>query len=334
MRSVWVVSILLGLLSGRLYAEPTPVEVVSISYQPHAKMVRSSGQVRPVSEQALAFKVGGILERIFVQEGQAVKRGAIIARLDLEEMEAGVARAESLVADAQRQTDRLGQLRQRKLVSEERVQQAETVLQVTLSDLRVARFNRQHAEIRAPADGRVLQRLLEQNELVQPGQSVLVFADETQGWAVSLGVADVDVVKLALGDRAEVRLDAYPGRVFSATVREISGRADPRSLTFAVEVALQQPPKLYSGLIAHADIMPSQVESLAQLPLSALVSAQGGEGDVYRLDHTGLARLAHVDIAYLEAGGALIRPGLEPGARIITQGSAFLFDGAPVRILD
>lgn len=113
-----------------------PVSVHKIQYSEHSKAVISSGIVKPISEQALAFKVPGIIAKVLVREGQNVKQGTPLARLDAEEIDAQLAKAEALYKDAQRQLERLKTLEGRQLISNEQRRQSQTALQVAKSDLR------------------------------------------------------------------------------------------------------------------------------------------------------------------------------------------------------
>ncbi len=345
-RVVWggVLSILL--LQSQLHASEAPksisdvaVSTMAVHFQAHAKQVISSGAIRPISEQSLAFKVSGFVDRILVKEGQSVKKGQVLALLVLDEIDAQVAKASAVLDDAQRQLERITALKGRQLASDERGRKAQTSVQVAQSDLKIAQFNRKYAVIHAPANGRILTRHIEANELVQTGQKAFVFADETQGWSVRLSVADVDVVKLALGDVASVQLDAYPGQVFSGNVREIAGRSDARSQTFEVAILINQKllkkvPRLYSGLIAHTQITPSQTQLLAPVPLTALIEANGQIGQVYVINKQGHAELRAIQLAYLSADSALVSSGLKEEEQVVVQGGPYIIDGAHIRIIN
>ena len=313
-----------------------PVNVMSVVFEDVAQTVIASGPVRPVSEQSLAFKVSGIVGSVLVKEGEVVKKGQVLAKLLLEEIDANVAKAEAVLADAKRQKDRFTTLTGRNMASDQTNRQAQTALEVAKADLRIAKFNQQYAVIRAPQNGRILTRSIETNELVQAAEQAFVFADEKQGWSVRLSVADVDVVKLKLNDHAQITLDAYPNRVFSGLVREISGRADVHSQTFEVNVMFKgdQLPSLYSGLIAHTGIIPSAKQTVAQLPLSAFIQANGKRGSVYAVSGDSNVELKMVDIAYLKGASAMITTGLKEGDRVVVEGGPFIVKNSKIAILD
>jgi RND family efflux transporter MFP subunit len=313
-----------------------PVNIISVVFEEMAQTVIASGPVRPVSEQSLAFKVPGIVGSVMVKEGQVVKKGQPLAKLLTEEIDANVAKAQAVLADAKRQKDRFTTLTGRNMASDQTNRQAQTALEVAKADLRIAKFNRQYAVIRAPQNGRILTRNVEANELVQAAEQAFVFADEKQGWSVRLSVADVDVVKLKLNDHAHIKLDAYPNRVFNGLVREIAGRADVHSQTFEVDVLFQesQLPPLYSGLIAHTDITPSVTQSVAKLPLSAFIQASGHQGSVYVVNGVSTVELKKVNIAYLNGANAMVTSGLNEGDRVVVEGGPFIVKNSKIAIMN
>ncbi len=309
-----------------------PVSVMAIHFAQYAKPVIASGSIRPVSEQRLAFKVSGFIKKVLVKEGQFVKKGQPLALLVLDEIDATVAKAAAVLEDAQRQLERITALKGKQLASDERGRKAQTQVQIAQSDFKIAQFNRQHAVIHAPSNGRLLTRHVEANELVQAGQKAFVFADEQQGWSVRLSVADVDVVKLQLGDQAKVTLDAYEGQTFNGQVREIAGRSDAMSQTFEVDVLLDKVPRLYSGLIAHTHISPSQKQTLAAIPWSALLEANGSHASVYVLNDQQHAVIRKVTLAYLNGDYAMVSVGLEDGEKVVVKGGPYIIDGAHISI--
>lgn len=312
----------------------TPVTVMEVERIPYARQIVSSGTVRPVSEQSLSFKVSGVIDQVLVREGQMVKKGQLLARLALEEIDAQVDKAQVVLTDAKRQLKRIDALKSKQLLSDEQSRQAETAVQVAQNDLRIAKFNRKYAVIKAPADGKILTRHIEPHELVQVGQSAFVFADQSQGWQVQLSVADIDVVNLQIGDLAEVRLDAFASEVFYGKVNEIAGRADLQSQTFAVGVLLEGEPELLSGLIAHTSITPAKTQPLSAIPLTALLRADDDKAKVYVLNDKGEAEVRHIQLAYLEGGNAMVSSGLADKQTIIVEGGPYITDGKAINIVD
>jgi multidrug efflux system membrane fusion protein len=310
-----------------------PVEVVSAHYEEYAKAVRISGLLENKSEQSLGFKVPGLVNKVYVDEGQFVKKGQLLAVLELEEIDAEVAKAKSVLANASRNLDRFQSLQGQNALSLDQLQSAQTRVDIAQSDLTVSLFNRRYAAIKAPAAGRILNRALEPNELVKAGQPVFVFAAKKTGWVLSTGIIDKDIVRTQLGDKAELYFDAYPNQQFQAVVSEVAGRADPQTQTFEIELRLAASEKnLLAGFVGHGRVYPTQKERLVLLPLTALLRADGKQAEVYVLDDQQQAHLRLIEVAFIEGSRMAVRSGVQEGELIVIQGAPYLSEGRMVTV--
>ena len=127
--------------------------------------IHSSGRLSAKTEQKLSFKTGGIINKIFVDEGQSVRKGQLLAELNLSEIRARVNLAEQALGKAERDFNRTGNLFKDSVVTLEQLQNAETALEVAKSNLEIARFNLKYSTIVAPSQGKILRRLMEENEV-------------------------------------------------------------------------------------------------------------------------------------------------------------------------
>jgi RND family efflux transporter MFP subunit len=316
------------------------VEVEPVVMSAAPLPIESSGRLARRSEQALSFKVGGLVERLAVREGEAVRAGQTLARLDLREIDAQVLQARSGLQKAQRDLARATQLLADSVATLEQVQDARTAVEIAEAQLEIAAFNRQYAVIVAPESGRILRRSAEPNELVQPGQPVYTLGTASGGWIVRVGLPDRDVVRLALGDAAEVRFGAFPGEVFAGRVAQIAEAAEASTGTFEIEVAVPDPAgRLKSGFIAGVVLSPSQGEPHALVPSSAFVAGEGDQGVVYTLAPErdggaitgGTAQRRTVTVAAFTGDHLAVR-GFGGGEHVVTSGAAYLEDGERVQV--
>ncbi|MCD8520687.1 MAG: efflux RND transporter periplasmic adaptor subunit [Saccharospirillaceae bacterium] len=355
---LFLLSVLSVFLALPVLSQPAvPVETVAAQWQDYARPLRISGVLENKSEQNLAFKINGLVGQVAADEGQWVKAGQVLAALNLEEIDAQVAKAESVLANAERNLARFQSLQGLDALSVEQLQSAETQVDVARSDLTVARFNQRHAVIRAPADGRVLKRSVEANEMVSNGKPVFLFAARTSGWVLRAGVTDKDIVRLRLQDRADVRFDAYPGEVFQAELSQLAGRADA-SQTFEIELWVtgkrEQP--LLAGFVGHAVITPARTRPAVLLPVGAMVRTynqrnpdhstsdrsipeQGvrGEVEVFVVQNTATgaqAELRRLPLLALDHNQLVIAGGLQEGERVVVAGAPYLSHGRAVTVMD
>lgn len=315
--------------------EPVPVHTATVVVERVALPVTATGTLTPKEDVALSFKVGGVVSRVLVDEGQSVRAGQLLASLDLGEIDPAVSRARSAAEKADRDLVRARRLYADSVATLEQVQNAQTARDVAGADLESARFNRRHAVIVAPSAGVILRRQAEPGELVQPGAPILVLGSHSRGQVMRAGLADRDVMRVHPGDRAVVHFDALPGREFVGHVSEIAAAADPTTGTYRVEVSLAAIAEvaLVSGLVGAVEIAPASDRALALVPAEAVLEADGSRGTVFTLTPDGRrARRRAVTLAFLIGDRIAVAAGLEGVRTIITDGAARLEDGRLVEV--
>jgi multidrug efflux system membrane fusion protein len=310
------------------------VRVTAVRIAPLEDTVRAVGLLTPKDEIRLSFKVGGVLDSIPVEEGQTVKIGKVLAELKQTETDASVEQAHQNVIKAQRDLARGQALLADGVATEEQVQDLTMAYKVTSAQERGVQFNADHARILAAADGVVLRKLAEKNELVQAGQTVLVLGGADRGWIVRLGLADRDVVRVHAGDSVQVAFDAWPGTPFSGQISNIASAADPATGTFAVEVQVQPGgARFVQGLVAKVTLSPHGAATGPIIPVQALLEASDKEAGVFVLDPgQHVVHRVTVQIGRMHHGDVEILGGLTADARVVTDGAAFLDNGDAVRV--
>ena len=313
-------------------AEPSRVGTAVVGEGPAQPAIRANGIVVTRDELSLSFKVAGIVREISVSEGQAVKRGQRLATLELTEIDARLASARELSAQAERDLLRGTQLRNDKLISAHDLEVLRTNAAVAAATLQEVQFNRDHATIDAPDNGVVLRKFAEERELVQAGEAVLLMGPQSGGYIVRTGLSDRDVVKLRLGDPASISLDAWPGRILEGKVVEIPGAADPANGLFPVEIAIEATDlRLVSGLVVRLRLTPASSSGrVPYAPVAAIVEADGNQAAVFVVSE-GVATRRAVQVAFIDTAGVAIASGLAVGETVVTDGALYLADGEPVR---
>jgi len=311
-----------------------PVRVVPIEDSLVARPIVASARLAVRDEARLSFKIGGVIARIAAREGERVRRGAVLASLDMREIDAQVAKAQSALNKVERDAVRAQTLYADSVVTLSQLQDAQTGVEVARADLEVAKVNRRYAAIVAPSEGTILQRLAEPGELATSGGAVLVFGGATGGMVMQLGVPDRDVVRMRSGDRATIAFDAFPGRVFEGAVIEIGAAASAVTGTYAVELLVRGGSELASGLVGRVEVTPANGQAMRLVPIEALVEADGARGTLYSLSPDGrVARRHAVVIGFIQGARVAITSGLEGATRIVTTGAAYLDNGVAVKVL-
>lgn len=313
-----------------------PVRVAAVTTAPLNDALRAVGLLGPKDEARLAFKQGGVIETIAVEEGSAVKAGQVLASLRQTEVAAGLEQARQGAAKAERDLKRGKALFADGVATEEQVQDLSTAYEVASAALRSAEFNSSYARIVAPADGVVLRKLAQPNELVQSGQPVLVVGGGSRGWVVRLGLADRDRVRFQQGDAARLDFDAFPGESFAGTISNLASSADPATGTFTVEVQVEpNGAHFVQGLVARVSLSPRSGAVGRVVPVSALIEANGSEASVFVLDRkASVVHRVSVRLGRLHDREVEVLDGLAAGAEVVVDGAAFLVNGEAVRLVD
>lgn len=311
---------------------PILVELAPVTYSDAAVPVRVTGVLSRKAEADLAFKIGGIVEEIAVRAGDRVTKGQQLARLRLDEIDAQLLQAQTALAKAERDLARVEKLQANAVATLENLQDARSAVDVAAAQARIAEFNRRYAVITAPADGQVLRRMVEPNELVGAGKVILGFAADDEGWLVRAGVADADLARVRVGDRAAIAIGGTD--VGGGQVSHISGAADGATRTTAIEIALDSAPAAArSGMVVTARLTPQPVTPRPVLPASVLIEGQHATASVYLVaPGADVARRQVVELEALDGEQAFLRTALPRDAQVVVSGGEFLRDGGRVTV--
>lgn len=313
--------------------QPLTVRAAPVTDTLLARPILATGTVAPKDQIALSFKVGGVIARIGVDPGDVVRSGQTLATLELREIEAGLAKARSATAKAERDLARAQRLYRDSVVTLAQYQDAQTATEVARADLEAAAFNRRYAVIVAPAAGTVLRRSAEPGENVSSGATVLVLGSQARGNVVEVGLADRDAVSVRKGDPAVARFDALPGKAFEGRVTEIAGAADPGTGAYGVEITLQDAGSLAAGLVGQVEIRPGVGAPATLVPIEAVLEADGHEATVFTLSKDQARAERHrVSVAYIDGGRVAVTGGLDGATAVLTDGAAYLDDGITVKV--
>jgi len=231
-------------------------------------------------------------------------------------------------------------------INDARVREAEaqiSVNQATAKRIRASlnqtRFAAQDTSLRAPLDGIVLKRNIEEGSLVGSGTVAFTLADAST-LKVAFGVPDVKLVGMHLGDKVSVTLEAIPNRVFQGKVTDIAPAADPRSRVFNVEVSLPNSDRrLKIGMVAS--LVTEQIATRAQLvvPLNSVVRSSSDPNgfEVFITEKQGdktIVQERQVKVGDATGPMIAILQGLQEGDEVVTDGSTRVTQGQEIRVLN
>lgn len=314
--------------------ERIPVHTVAVQQKNIDLPIHASGILTSSAEQRLSFKIGGVISKIYVDEGDVVRPGQLLAVLDKTEIDAQVAQAQQALTKAERDLGRVEGLYKDSSATLELLQNATTGRDLAKETARIARFNQQYAEIRATKGGKIIKKLMNEGEITGPGTPVFVlFETGNNDWVVKINVSDRDWARLRTGMSATATMDAYEGTRFAGKVSDLAPAADPANGLYPVEIRVQPQGKRFApGLFAQVDITPGQSRPYTVVPVEALVEGDGKAAFVFTLQTDGQSvRKTPVQVAFLEQNQAVISSGLEGVSEIVTSGAPYLSEKKKVR---
>jgi|GEM_PF-552777 len=304
--------------------------------------------VKAEDETDLGFKVGGIIYSIGPEfdkewdEGTPVKAGTVLAELKQSDFTNALASARAHAELAQKVFERFSKLRLKDAISQQELDVTEANWRTAKAQLDQAEQNLKDSHILAPSDGAVLARYVNSDATIAAGQRILRFAKNSL-MSVELGLPDSLIHCVSTNDIVNVEISALEGHPpFQGRVTEVGIAASPETRLYRVVIKVPNPDGiLRSGMTARIQIGDKATISpgFVTIPLSALitVSAKGSTTNAIDLAvyvvQNGKATRRIVRTADIVNSSILVSDGLKTGEQVVIGGTSFLYDGAPVDVV-
>ena len=303
-----------------------------------------TGTIQPERRADVRAEVSATVLQVLKENGDAVKRGDLLVRLDdmsirdaLASAEATSRSAAQALEQASRQLERVKTLRSSGMASAQALDDAEVRRNGAQSDLEaakaravLARQQMERTHVRAPFDGVVSERKVSAGDTASPGKELLKVIDPTSMRFEGLVSADhIGIVKA--GQPVTFRVNGYGDQDFQGKVRRVNPAANPttRQVEVLVDFVGREAPKL-SGLYAEGRV---ETESSASLTIPATAVVRDGDtASTWRLQDN---KIRKVPVALGDrdprSGDFAVKSGLAEGDKVIRYPSALLKDGQPVQ---
>ncbi len=303
-------------------------------------VVNATGELDAVERVNVSPRRQGVIEELFVDEGDAVQAGQVLARMDPgdlgdreEEIQANVRSAQAELRRSASERARNEPLYRQGAISLNdlnRFRADEEVKQMALAAARQRLDQRQVEQgellVRAPFSGVISQRYADPGAFVTPTTTASATAGATsssivelsQGLEVLAKVPESDLGRLRPGMAATVRVDAFPDRRFAARIRQIAPRAVKTNnvTSFEVKLALVDPaPELRIGMTADIDFQTGRLEARTLVPTVAVVTEEGRPG-VLLVGKDRQPRFQPVELGVSSGRDSQVIAGLQPGTRV------------------
>jgi len=314
-----------GALAWRFLLRPPEVEVAQARVGEAVEAVYASGVVEYVRQADVASIVTAPIREVLVAEGQTVRRGQVMAQLEDGPQQGSTLQLEAQAALARAGRDRAKRLLDAGFGARAAYEDAAKTAAAATAAADGARAHLRDFQIRAPFDGRILRREAEPGDLAATGKMQFVVADPTT-LRVTADIDERDVGKLAVGQAAIVRADAFPDRTFDASIAEITPAGDSTARVFRARLLLSPDTPLRPGMTVEANLVVERRTAAVLAPSKAV-----RDGAVYVLDGEQ-ARLRKVIVGVQGPEQTEIRSGVAAGATVILSPPDKLKDGDKVRV--
>lgn len=309
-----------------------PVEVQPLRRAAMIAVYSGTAPIEAHEEAEVVAKVGGEVRQLFVEEGDVVKAGQVMARLDGDRLRLEVAQSEANLRKLERDYKRQLELSQKGLVAQGTAENAKFDLDALRASYDRARLELSYTEIRAPIDGVVSARHIKVGNTIAPNDPTFRVTNLDPLLAY-VHIPEKEFRKLAPQQTAEVVVDALGGDRFTGVISLISPTVDPKTGTFRARVEVQDPTRrLKPGMFARVNIVYERREDALQLPRSAIVDADGTQS-VFVVAN-GKAEQKSVQTGLANNGWIEVTGGLQGDEQVVVVGQGGLKTGAAVKVVD
>ncbi len=347
--AVVVFAVVLFALIGK---KPVLVKVIDIKPGELRVVVNATttSTVKSETEVTLSAQRTGRVVQLPLKEGDVVKAGELVTRLDLTEEEvqgeSTLSQSKATFDEAEKNLKRSQGLFDKGMISQQDLDAVRRAFEVAQSQYRAAvsdlGVRKDYSVIRAPFNGVVSKKYTEVGELLLPGKQIVTIVNPERIYVLAT-IDEVDVGRLRLGLPVTITVDAFPGEKFSGTIKRISpivsgGKLETRTADVWIYFDQKQP-RIKPGMSADVEILVATLENVLSVPSQAVIEREGkkqvyvAEGSPLKPGESAVGKLRPIDVGETNWSYTQVTGGLKSGEYVITTPEATgLKDGSKVKI--
>jgi membrane fusion protein (multidrug efflux system) len=310
--------------------ESVPVEVVTAASQSINASYAGTANLEAPNEAQVVAKSSGVMVAQLAEEGDTVRQGQVLARIDPARAQLEVQRSQATVNKLSNNYARAQELRKQNLISAEAHDQIRFDLESAKAGLNLARLELSYTNVTAPISGVIAQRMVKQGNLVTLNAPVFRIVN-TQYLEAVMNVPERELALIKAGMPVRMIVDAVPGQVFEGRVDRVSPVMEAGSGTFRVTCAFDGKQILRPGMFGRFEIIYDRRENVLTIPRTAMLEDETDPA-VYVV-RAGKAVRAPIKLGYSNGEIAEVVSGLKTGDRIITAGKVSVRDGGGVTVI-
>ena len=315
---------------GKKGPEAVTVEVAAVETRPVAASYSGTAPLEAPAEAQVVAKTSGVALSVLVEEGDVVRAGQTLVRLDASRAELQAAQTAAQMNKLQNQFARAQTLAKEQLIAASDYDQIRYDLENARAANRLANLELSYAAVKAPISGVVASVTPKPGNFVQINTPIVRIVDTSTLEAV-LNVPERELATMQAGLPVDLRVDALPGKTFTGTIDRISPVVDSGSGTFRVIAEFDSGGLLQPGMFGRIGIDYDKRANATVVPRAALLDA-GTNAAVFAV-RDGKAARVPVTLGYMDGQWAEVREGLAVGEQVVVAGKAALRDGSAVTVI-
>ena len=311
---------------------PVPVETsVPVRGDVYA-MYTGTAPIEAFAEADVIAKVGGEVRQLLVEEGDEVRKGQVLARLDGERLKLELNESEAKLRKLQRDYERNIDLQSKGLISDGDFEKIKYEMEALEAAFNLASLELDYTQIRAPIDGVVARRFVKLGNTISEGDA-LFKVTSLEPLVAYLHVPEREYRNVDPGQTVGIEIDALGGETIVATVSRVSPVVDPQTGTFKITVEIiDEQRRIKPGMFGRIGVIYDVHDDALQIPRSAIIEDQG-KASVFVVEDDHAARRL-VETGYSNKGMVEITSGLQDGEQVVTVGQASLKQDSRVNVIN
>lgn len=310
--------------------DAVPVEVARAARRPVAASYTGTAPLEARAEAQVIAKVSGVALRVLVEEGQRVRAGQTLVRLDSARSALIAAQSAAQLRKLEANYARSSQLARQNLISADDHDQLRYDLENARAINKAANLELAYANVTAPISGVIASRSIKAGNFVQINTPIMRIVDVSRLEAV-LNVPERELATLKAGLPVRLMVDALPGKSFAGTVDRVAPVVDSGSGTFRVVCAFEDGGRLRPGMFGRIRIDYDQRADALVVPRAALLEDESDPA-VFVVRQNKSMRVP-VKLGYLDGEWAEVRSGITAGDQVVIAGKTALRDGTLVQVI-
>jgi RND family efflux transporter MFP subunit len=290
-----------------------------------------TADVLPIQQANIYAKINGNLERMYVDIGQHVTEGQLLALIDTLELSQLAQQAQATYENALRNYERAKDLADQQLIAKQELDNTFATLKVAKANYDAASTRLHYAHITAPFSGYITKRLVDAGVNLKSNDIALLTLMNTDKMKIYVSVLEKDIPLITRGKKGIVTVDAYPGKEFYGVVTKLSEAVDLSTRTMAAQIDVENADHLLKpGMFADVTVLVDSRPGAVTIPLQSVGKDETGKF-IYAVTGS-VAQRKGITTGVEQNSRVEILSGVSTSDSIVTTGAQFVKDGGSVTI--